>query len=295
MDIMKYNKQEMKNEIRKEYGGKGLRRFLSVLCEKMFTAKFGELNKSQVIILYNTLCCGDGPPSKNRIKLEAMSLGHLRVKLKALGHRQSKLNKGECIERLLMLEDDEEYDSDIADNGDGEIFKNTIMKGYYEGKDRALSDTERETIAKKYNHRCRMCNDNCVEGGGVMHHIQLKAFYGSDDEDNLIFLCEGCHDHWHQSPKLKAKFHIMQGLLTKYGKENVMVWAASGLLWGSKHGTYTEKEGLIYDLNEAIKGSITLMNNNPECLWCGCFESWCECEEGKFEPRKPRIIEDWLL
>ena len=289
------NKQEMKNDIKKEYKGRGLRRFLNILCEKMFTTKFGELNKSQVIILYNTLCCGDCAPSKKRVELESMTRNRLRHKLKALGHRQSKLTKRECIERLLMLEEDEEYDSDIADNGDGEIFRNTIMKSYYEGKDRTLSDAEREILMKKYNHRCRMCNDDCTEGGGVIHHIKLKAFYGSDDEDNLILLCEGCHDHWHQSPKLKAKYHIMQGLLTKYGKENIMVWCASGQLWDSKHGTYSEKEGLIYVVNEALKKTISLMNDNPECLWCGCFEAWCECKEGDFKPRKPRITEDFLL
>ena len=293
------DKQQMKMNIRLQYRGKGSNKFLSKICSKMFGRPWGVLNSAQIRRLYDTLLPDHRSySSKRRLELEAMPLPQIKKILKSLGQSQSQLKRSECIERLLMMEDDEDktpYDIERTGYTDKEIIQRTTMKEFYEGKDR--ESINREKIMKKYNYKCRICNDSVKDGGGIVHHIKLKAFYGSDKPDNLMVLCDECHDYWHQAPKLKAKFHIMQGLLSSPStpsKESPIMWIAAELLWDSNHGTFTEKEGLIYIVNEQLKSVIKLTNDNPECKVCKYFKEWCECKEG-FTPCENPITEKWLL
>ena len=58
------------------------------------------------------------------------------------------------------------------------------------------------------NYTCQQCKKK----NGILnvHHIVYRSQGGSDDESNLITLCEGCHHKLHQG-KIKLKKSISQG------------------------------------------------------------------------------------
>lgn len=59
---------------------------------------------------------------------------------------------------------------------------------------KSISGKLRTQILERDNNQCCKCGR--VEGMEV-HHIISRLDDGTDDEDNLITLCNPCHEEWH--------------------------------------------------------------------------------------------------
>jgi hypothetical protein len=81
----------------------------------------------------------------------------------------------------------------------------------------------REAVLYRDNHICRICDEKNMRL--EVHHIQPREGGGTDRAENLITLCQPCHEAVHQGtaiifndpdfdgklPDLKAPAHVMQG------------------------------------------------------------------------------------
>ncbi|HHW11260.1 MAG TPA: HNH endonuclease [Firmicutes bacterium] len=81
----------------------------------------------------------------------------------------------------------------------------------------------REAVLYRDNHSCRICDEKSVRL--EVHHIQPRESGGTDRAENLITLCQPCHEAVHHGttvifndpdfegklPDLKAPAHVMQG------------------------------------------------------------------------------------
>jgi len=56
-----------------------------------------------------------------------------------------------------------------------------------------VSNYRRREILKRDGHTCQ----NCGLTGKKIHHIKKESAGGSDDSDNLVTLCSGCHNTLH--------------------------------------------------------------------------------------------------
>lgn len=55
-------------------------------------------------------------------------------------------------------------------------------------------------IDERDNFRCILCESNY---GIHHHHVRFRSAYGSDISENLILLCESCHQRWAHGLKEK--------------------------------------------------------------------------------------------
>lgn len=51
----------------------------------------------------------------------------------------------------------------------------------------------RTHILERDHHQCQARDPGCTGEGTEVHHVIEQAFGGTDDDDNLITLCESCH------------------------------------------------------------------------------------------------------
>lgn len=68
----------------------------------------------------------------------------------------------------------------------------------------------RRKIIRRDHQRCRRCEKKLKYDECSIHHIKPRKEGGSDNEDNLICLCENCHD-WIEcqtNPPLRTKVAI---------------------------------------------------------------------------------------
>lgn len=61
------------------------------------------------------------------------------------------------------------------------------------------SKTPRKQVLARDENKCRKCNR---EDGLEVHHIVAVSDGGSNEMDNLITLCSGCHTEWHAVEKV---------------------------------------------------------------------------------------------
>lgn len=66
--------------------------------------------------------------------------------------------------------------------------------GYQEGFDYGYS-SRKDAVLHRDNHTCQCCGKKNVRL--EVHHIIFRSHGGTDDENNLITLCEGCHREVH--------------------------------------------------------------------------------------------------
>ncbi len=57
-----------------------------------------------------------------------------------------------------------------------------------------LSSQIRKSIFERDNYKCQKCGRF---DGLCIHHIIPRFDGGMDDIENLILLCQGCHEEWH--------------------------------------------------------------------------------------------------
>lgn len=92
---------------------------------------------------------------------------------------------------------------------DPHLMKNPELKykpwGYQKGKNYGFVNTK-EMVLNRDNYTCQYCKGKRKDGKLEVHHIIYRSNHGSDDEINLITLCQTCHKLLHNGEiKLNLK------------------------------------------------------------------------------------------
>ena len=143
--------------------------------------------------------------------------------------------------------------------------------GYQRGFNYGYS-SRREAILHRDNYTCQCCGKkNCrLE----VHHIKFKSDGGTDDEENLITLCEDCH----------KGVHAGTVVLNKKPKKSK----------GLKHATHISiiRSWLLKKYPDAIEtfGFVTAENRNHLKLEKDHYIDACVIASGGLEFKKSDII-----
>ncbi len=99
----------------------------------------------------------------------------------------------------------------VLENGqfDPHLMKNPELKykpwGYQKGKNYGFANTK-EMVLNRDNYTCQYCKGKRKDSRLEVHHIIYRSNCGSDDENNLITLCQTCHKLLHNGEiKLNLK------------------------------------------------------------------------------------------
>lgn len=92
---------------------------------------------------------------------------------------------------------------------DPHLMKNPELKykpwGYQKGKNYGFANTK-EMVLNRDNYTCQYCKGKRKDSRLEVHHIIYRSNCGSDDENNLITLCQTCHKLLHNGEiKLNLK------------------------------------------------------------------------------------------
>lgn len=143
--------------------------------------------------------------------------------------------------------------------------------GYQQGFNYGYS-SRREAILHRDNYTCQCCGKkNCrLE----VHHIKFRRDGGTDDEENLITLCEDCH----------KGVHAGTVVLSKKSKKSK----------GLKHATHMSiiRSWLLKKYPNAIEtfGFVTAENRNHLKLEKGHYIDACVIASGGLEFKQSNVI-----
>lgn len=92
---------------------------------------------------------------------------------------------------------------------DPHLMQNSDLKykpwGYQKGKNYGFANTK-EMVLNRDNYTCQYCKGKRKDSKLEVHHIIYRSNRGSDDENNLITLCQTCHKLLHNGEiKLNLK------------------------------------------------------------------------------------------
>lgn len=92
---------------------------------------------------------------------------------------------------------------------DPHLMKNPELKykpwGYQKGKNYGFANTK-EMVLNRDKYTCQYCKGKHKDSKLEVHHIIYRSNHGSDDESNLITLCQTCHKLLHNGEiKLNLK------------------------------------------------------------------------------------------
>lgn len=92
---------------------------------------------------------------------------------------------------------------------DPHLMQNPELKykpwGYQKGKNYGFANTK-EMVLSRDNYTCQYCKGKHKDSKLEVHHIIYRSNHGSDDENNLITLCQTCHKLLHNGEiKLNLK------------------------------------------------------------------------------------------
>lgn len=83
---------------------------------------------------------------------------------------------------------------------DTHLMQNPELKykpwGYQKGKNYGFANTK-EMVLNRDNYTCQYCKGKRKDSKLEVHHIIYRSNHGSDDENNLITLCQTCHKLLH--------------------------------------------------------------------------------------------------
>lgn len=77
----------------------------------------------------------------------------------------------------------------------------------------------------------------CTVVGEHAHHIVLRSRGGSDDADNLLWVCEMCHAHLHSHPEWAERHGLIQRPSLGQSARNLLHLLGTEFLTGSPAGT----------------------------------------------------------
>ncbi len=112
----------------------------------------------------------------------------------------------------------------------------------------------REYVLFRENHCCQWCQGKSKDPILNVHHIESRKT-GGDSPDNLITLCETCHDHihrTHQEHKIKRKSRGFRDA-TQMGMIRWRIYEQAKAMFPNVHLTYgyiTKHTRIMYDLEK---------------------------------------------
>src|SRR6266568_5703435 len=112
----------------------------------------------------------------------------------------------------------------------------------------------REYVLFRDNHTCQWCKGKSKDPILNVHHIESRKT-GGDSPDNLITLCETCHDHihrTHQEHKIKRKSRGFRDA-TQMGMIRWRIYEQAKAMFPNVHLTYgyiTKHTRIMYDLEK---------------------------------------------
>ena len=90
--------------------------------------------------------------------------------------------------------------------------------GYQKGFDYGFS-SRKEAIRNRDNYTCQCCGKKNIRL--EVHHIIYRSNGGNNDENNLITLCENCHNNVHDGKLIINNMNIIRSQLLKYYPEAI--------------------------------------------------------------------------
>lgn len=160
---------------------------------------------------------------------------------------------------------------------DTQLLKNPDItgEGYQQGPQMGFWNT-REYVLWRDNHECQCChgksNDNILN----VHHIESRMT-GGNSPDNLVTLCETCHDAYHKG-KIELKLRRNGKSLRDAALMGVMRWELynrARLLFSDVHLTYgyiTKNTRIENGLEKSHTVDARCISGHP--LAEPCPESW---------------------
>ena len=145
---------------------------------------------------------------------------HARFAPSVEQHIQSHLQLIEKVNAILPLT---ETVIEVA-QFDTQLLKNPDIQGeqYQQGPQLGFWNT-REYVLARDNHTCQCCHGESKNPILCIHHIESRQT-GGDSPDNLVTLCETCHDAYHKGKielKLKRNFKSLRDAAVM----SIMRWA----------------------------------------------------------------------
>lgn len=92
---------------------------------------------------------------------------------------------------------------------------------YQHGTNFGFSNTKAYVLDRD-NYTCQYCHGKCNDSRLNVHHIVFRRDNGSDDESNLITLCETCHTALHHGQISLKKNGKRKGILKHASQMNVL-------------------------------------------------------------------------
>jgi len=187
----------------------------------------------------------------------------------------NQLNKWCNIHKIIL----EDVKIDIRALQEGK----KLYKWQYQKSNR-LDENLRIATLMRDNYTCQECNkkDCKLE----VHHIVPRRLKGSDSIDNLITLCEDCHDKTEGKEKL-----FIDKYQNKINGKNIRFDYATHVMQGKNY--LRQELGKIVELeltnggetaNKRIDWGIEKSHSNDAIVICG---KWCNKKEYK--------IKEWLI
>ena len=134
---------------------------------------------------------------------------------------QSHIDEIEFCKKILPVSkivlEASQFDTHLMKNP--ALINETVKRwGYQEGFDYGYS-SRREAVLHRDNYTCQCCGKKYVRL--EVHHIIFRCMGGTDDERNLITLCEKCHKAVHdrililtiKPKKLRLKYAIQMSII----------------------------------------------------------------------------------
>lgn len=104
---------------------------------------------------------------------------------------------------------------------DPHLMKNPELKykpwGYQKGKNYGFANTK-EMVLDRDSYTCQYCKGKYKDSKLEVHHIIYRSNHGSDDESNLITLCQTCHKKLHNG-EIKLNLNGKSKGMLKYATQ----------------------------------------------------------------------------
>lgn len=118
---------------------------------------------------------------------------------------------------------------------------NPNVKDYQKGRQKGFYNVKAFVLSRD-SHNCQECKDKKKVSRLHVHHIKFRSNGGSDNPDNLITLCDICHDKMHVRKDAQkyslSKFKASNGINTKGATQMSTICA-----YLRKYLTFTEAYG----------------------------------------------------
>ena len=160
---------------------------------------------------------------------------------------------------------------------DTQLLKNPDIQGeqYQQGPQMGFWNT-REYVLARDNHECQCCHGKSKDRILNVHHIESRLT-GGDSPDNLVTLCETCHDAYHKG---KVKLNLKRNFksLRDAAVMSIMRWAVynrTKALYNNVHLTYgyiTKNTRITNKLEKSHVVDARCISGHP--LAVPCTEQW---------------------